>query len=406
MIREDIIQNVVASQRDELQKRETGIPRELAETMGVKSTHATIISGIRRCGKSTLLKQIIKKGKQQCYYINFEDPRLLNFEVSDFEKLKKCWEKQYESDYYFFDEIQNVPGWERFVRWLVDQKKRCFITGSNASLLSKELGTRLTGRHITYELLPFSYQEWLQFTKKEPNHRTFEQYQNQGGFPEFLEENRIEILQELFTDVLTRDIIVRHKIRDVEALKKLALFLISNVGKALSFGKLAEYCMIKSPMSVLSYVSYLEDSYIIFTLQKFSYSYKKQIMNPKKIYCIDTGLIKANAISFSPDTGRIFENNVYLHLRRKYKEIYYFKERGECDFIVVDKNKPVQAIQVCHTLTNDNEEREIAGLKEAMKTLKIQEGMIITSNQKDIIDGIKLVPAWKWMSGVGEKTVI
>ncbi len=392
----DTIRKIVQEQQKVITEQKKTIPRELRKAIDLKIPHAQIISGIRRCGKSTLLKQLIKEVRNG-YYFNFEDQRSVGFGVSDFEKLNEIFKEVYgNSNYYFLDEIQNVPEWERFVRRMLDEGKRFVITGSNASLLSRELGTRLTGRHLTYELFPFSYKEMLQFTAQKVSSASFQYYENHGGFPEFLEYNKIEMLQELFEDILTRDIIVRYGIREAKIIKQLALYLITNIGKEFSYLTLTKQFNLGSANTIISYISYFEDCYLLFPIPKFEYSYKKQIVNPKKIYCIDVGLAQANSISFSSDKGRILENTVFLHMRRYHKEIYYFKGDKECDFIVRDKAKKLQAIQVCYEVTEDNKEREIAGLKEAMETLHLKKGVIITFQQEDTIGTIKILPAWKW----------
>ena len=396
MLKESI-RLVVLSQSQELKKNSAGIQRELLKNVDLRTKHAIILSGIRQCGKSTLLKQLLKD-LTKFYYFNFEDPRALNFRLEDFETLEEVFKEEFgDSVYYFFDEIQNIQEWERFVRARLDTGKKFIITGSNASLLSKELGTRLTGRHLTYELFPFSYKEMLELKSQKPSVKTFEEYSKKGGFPEFLIFDKNEILHELFNDILLRDIVARYSLRESKTIKELAIYLLTNVGSEFSYNKLAKYFNIGSVNSVIGYISYLEDSYLIFTISKFDYSYKKQIINPKKTYSIDTGLSNANSASFSEDKGRVLENLVFLHLRRKYKEIYYFKRKHECDFVVKDKGKVIFAVQVCHTLTEDNKEREVNGLKEAMKELKIETGVILTLNQDDKLDDIPIKSAWKWM---------
>ncbi len=237
----------------------------------------------------------------------------------------------------------------------------------------------------------------LELKNQEPSVKTFEEYSRKGGFPEFLTFDKNEILHELFNDILLRDIVARYSLRESKTIKELAIYLLTNVGSEFSYNKLAKYFNVGSVNSVINYISYLEDSYLIFTIPKFEYSYKKQIINPKKAYSIDTGLSNANSASFSEDKGRVLENVVFLHLRRKYKEIYYFKKKHECDFVVKDKGKTILAVQVCYVLTEDNQEREVNGLKEAMKELKIETGVILTLNQDDKLNGIPVKSTWKWM---------
>jgi len=174
--------------------------------------------------------------------------------------------------------------------------------------------------------------------------------------------------------------------------------LLSNIGKEYSNNNLAKTFEFGSVSTVISYISYFEESYLIFTIPKFDFSYKKQIINPKKVYCIDGGMITANTVSFTEDKGRVLENAVFIHLRKKYKEIYYFKDKHECDFVTREKGKITNAVQVCTELNEENREREIAGLQEAMKKLKLQTGTIITLNQEDKLGSIKIEPVWKWMN--------
>jgi len=397
MILKDKLREIVKLQRTELEKQDVGVQRRLIKFLDMKSPHALTISGIRRCGKSTMLKQITRR-LNSFYYFNFEDQRALDFEVSDFEKLDEIFHELYgNSNYYLFDEVQNVPGWERFVRTMQDSGKKFVITGSNASLLSRELGTKLTGRHLMNELFPFSYSEMLKLTNKKQSLSSFEDYFYRGGFPEYLKYGNGAILQQVFNDIIVRDIVARYGLKNVKIVKELAIYLLTNIGKEFSYNKLKKLFNFGSANTVISYVSYYEDSYLLFTVPKFDYSYKKQLVNPKKIYVIDAGLARANSISFSEDKGRILENLVFLHLRREYKNIYYFKGNNECDFLVKEKGKITQAIQVCYKLDEENKDREINGLKEAMDKFNLKRGLIITFNQEDRFKGIEVVPAWKWL---------
>jgi uncharacterized protein len=396
----ETLKEIVKSQKKDLEKLTHGIPRSVTPQINLNLPFAIIISGIRRCGKSTLLRQIMKQ-TGGIYYFNFEDPRATGFETQDFQKLDEIFREEYgESDCYFFDEIQNVQKWELFVRGQLDKNRHFLITGSNASLLSKELGTKLTGRHLKQELFPFSYTEFLKFCAQTRCVESFEMYLHKGGFPEYLTYSRNEILQELFNDIIMRDIVVRHKLRSSKAIKELALFLLSNVGAEFSYNNLAKTFGLGSTNTAVAFVSYLEDSYLLFTIPKFSYSLKKQAVNPKKVYVIDNGFADVNSVSFSSNKGRMLENTVFLDLRRSGKEIFYFKGKSECDFVVREKTKVTQAIQVCYDLNEDNKEREIDGLMEALETLGLSEGLILTFNQEDnlIIRDKKVVvlPAWRW----------
>ncbi len=393
--------NVIKLQRDELNQFDNGTVREERARIDINLPFAIILSGIRRCGKSTLLRQIMKKQKN-FYYFDFEDSRAVDFNVNDFEKLDQIFHEEYgESDYYFFDEIQNIQKWEIYVRRLIDLKKYVVITGSNASLLSKELGTKLTGRHLTHEIFPFSFKEFLTIAKKEANINSFENYLNEGGFPEYLQYKRPDILQILLNDLINRDIATRYKLRSQKQLKELAIYLLTNVGKQFTYNSLKKNFKFGSVHSVISFISYFEDAYLIFTIPKFDYSYKKTLVSPKKVYSIDNGLTIRNSASFFDDKGRLLENLAFINLRKKYKEILYFQEKNECDFIIKDRSKIIQTIQVTYELNNDNKEREINGLIEAMEKFKLNEGIIFTYNQTDefIINKrkIKVIPIWRWL---------
>jgi uncharacterized protein len=318
-------------------------------------------------------------------YVNFEDHRLTNFESTDFIRLDEVFSEKGGSDYYLLDELQDVAGWEKYVRTMQEEGKSLVITGSNAKLLSTELATLLTGRHLKLELFPFSYSEYLTFKNTSNNPASFSSYMKTGGLPEFLRIGDDNLLQQLFEDVLVKDVAVRHQIKNIKALKQLGHFLISNVGKTVSFNSLKKMLELKNTSTVSSYMSFLEDAYLFFMVPLFSFSQRQQLVNPKKIYSIDTGLINANTLSFSEDYGRILENLVFLHFRRKTNKIYYFRKNYECDFVVIREKDKKEVFQVCYHLNADNQKREINGLTEAMKELSIDSGTIITFEQNDQI---------------------
>ena len=400
MLLEGKIREVAQSQKDVIINHKGVLREELANVV-VQDFFATIISGIRRCGKSTLLAQMLQKEPDNVFFINFEDPRLFDFERNDFERLDRVITAS-GCQNLFFDEIQIVPEWERYVRQKLDEKFRVVVTGSNASLLSRELGTKLTGRNLQRELFPFSFDEFCRFTQKTPSEETANDYLHLGGFPEYLASRNEEVLQRLLIDILTRDIAVRYGIRDFRTLQRLALYLLTNVGKLVSGGKLKTHFEVGATSTVLEYLSHLETSYLLFFVRKFSYSLRKQDVNPRKVYAIDTGLVKVNSLSFSEDIGRKFENLVYLHLRRRSDEIYYFAEKGECDFAVFQKGQINRCIQVCYELNNDNLQREVNGLIEALNFFDLQEGVIVTFNQKDKIKQngktLNVVPSWEFLA--------
>jgi len=374
------------------------IPRlrpELPETKRI-----TMVTGVRRCGKSTYVKQLFRETSISLI-INFEDPRLEGFEVNDFYKLEKIAQDQGKTQF-IFDEVQNVAEWERYVRSANEMGIKIYITGSNASMLSREMGTKLTGRYRQMELFPFEYMEYLLFRNQSPGVDSFRNYLYEGGFPEFLEEHDQDYLRILLRDIVVRDIAVRRKIRNESVLIRLAVFLISNPGKEFSYNRLTRLLNIRSVRTTIDYCDFLQESYLIGLIPRFSYSPRQQQGNPKKIYAVDTGLIRANTLSSSPDEGRLLENAVYLHLRRNGHTSEYFKdERSECDFIVRGSANQSIAIQVCTRIHGENMEREIAGLKNALVHANISKGIIITMDQEDQLSGFPVIPAWQWFSETG-----
>jgi hypothetical protein len=399
MIDNNILKKVIISQRETLDKLPTGIERDI--NVKIQNSFATIITGIRRAGKSTILHQIFKKNKNS-YYLNLEDPRLDGFDLADFNKLEILMKELYgDKGIYFFDEIQNVNKWEKFIRYLVDKKEKVIVTGSNASLLSRDIGTKLTGRYLQTEIFPFSFNEFLKLKKEKPTIKSFEKYLFSGGFPEYLKQDNPIILQELLSNIIMRDVAIKFGIKNTHYLMKIIIYLISNVGKEFSYNSIKNMLKIKSVQSVIDYINYFEDAYLIFTIPRFSYSYKQQQVNPKKIYSIDNGFSYTNSASFSKDKGKMLENLVFLELKRNFKDIFYFQEDYECDFLIKEREKIINAIQVCFDLNEENKDREINGLRKAIEKFNLKEGLILTMNYEDEfnIDNkkIKIIPVWKWI---------
>lgn len=398
MILRDDITKIVKSQRDAIINRNQGVIRHDIIKIQPHHNFAIILSGIRRCGKSTLLVQMMKK-EENFYYLNFEDPRLIDFTIQDYEVLEEVFHQEYGfHDLYFFDEIQNLSGWEYYIRHLLDSEKKVIITGSHASLLSRELGTKITGRNLRLELFPFSYQEYLEYTHKEDSDTSFNDYLFTGGFPEYIRVGLEEVLQNLLLDIIARDIIYRNNIKNPALITEIAVYLLGNIAREMTLSQLQKiFSAIGSVTTIASYISHLEDAYILFTLPRFSYSHKSRQINPKKVYAVDNGLICANTTGFSDDYGRLLENLVFIMLRKKYRELFYFREKHECDFIVREKTKVTKAIQVCYEVTSRNKDREIRGLLEAMEMFDLKEGYILTGKQEDLltVDGrtIILMPA-------------
>ena len=402
MILESTIENVVNIQKSKLLRKKSGLIRELEPSFKSLASHALIISGVRRCGKSTLLLQMIERMEDQneLLFLNFENPQLFDFKVQDFYKLDAIIERT-NAQTLFFDELQIVDGWESYVRQKLDEGYQVIITGSNASLLSQELGTKLTGRQITQELFPFSYHEYLSFLALENNDQSVLAYMEDGGFPEYLKSKDSEQLYALFNDILYRDIVTRNGIKDSKSLYRLALYLFSNIGNRITASKLKQPLSIGATSTVMSWFSYLEMSYLVSFVPMYSTSTKAQLINPRKVYAIDLGMVKCVSTNLTEDLGRKLENMVFLNLRTKYKEIFYFDMQGECDFVCFKNNKVVECIQVCYDLNPDTVKREISGLIKALIHFGLTKGKIISFNQHDYFnqDGyeIEVVPVGKFL---------
>ena len=398
------------------------VPRLIYEEMVplINNKQVIILSGIRRCGKSTLLQLIRRHTDKSDYYINFDDDRLLPFQLADFQLLLEAFIELYDiQSHFYFDEIQNIPGWERFIRRLHNEGKKVFITGSNASLLSSELGTHLTGRHITVKLFPYSFREFIAFkapailTKKNLNSteiallkKYFSEFKIKGGMPEYLENEQKQYLHAIYESILYKDIIVRNKLPKEKPMKELVYYLASNNAKEFTYNSLRKLTGLASSNTISEYCHYLENSYLCFTLNRFSYSLKKQLHYAKKIYFIDQALAETVGFRISHDAGRTLENIVFLQLLRKKKEVFFHKEKYECDFVIRDGYPISSAIQVCTSLQNsETKQREINGLIEAMITYNLNRGMIITEDEMGTekikhdgkIYSIEIVPCWQWL---------
>jgi uncharacterized protein len=408
----NLIRQITIDQRAAFAKTGDFIVRSAPDDF-VASKKISVISGIRRSGKSTLLKQISEKLSSYSY-LNFEDERMLDFTYRDFNSLYEIFLELYgEQKYYLFDEIQNIHGWEKFARRLFEDGKKVFVTGSNAKLLSSELATSLSGRYIKRELYPFSFKEFLDFKKfiskeyydtkeKAVLIRYLNEYLEHGGFPEIVTGGNKKDLQQLYQDILVKDLLVRFKIRETKSFREVALFLLSNISSPISFGNVRKLLGIKSVTTVKSYIDFFEEAYLFFTVYKFDYSVKKQIINDRKIYCIDTGLFNAVAFRFSQNLGKSLENAVFLELKRRGKEIYYYKDKKECDFILREDSRITELIQVSYEIGDPKtRQREIEGLLAAKESYKTGKAYIITLDQEESleIDGvkIKIVPLWKWL---------
>lgn len=395
-------------------------PRSTLDNMDLKSKEIVDLLGPRRSGKSSLLKLIARKVRPNGFlFINFEDPFFVeNQDPGIIEEILAVFYEYYSPDlrYLLFDEIQGIPQWERYLRKLRDTEKyRIFVTGSSASLLSREIAALLTGRHLSYPVFPLSFKEFLQFKEVEIKNKKdlvlkesmikkrFADYLQIGGFPEVVLTGKQELLKNYFFDIIQRDIMMRHSVRETKILEKVAVYTLTHSAKIISIEALKK-TFDSSFALITAYLEYLKEAFLICELPQFSYSLKKQEKALKKIYAIDTGLAEWVSFKFSEDKGRMLENVVFLQIKRMQKEIYYYKTRNhlEIDFMIREKNKIQNLIQVSWTLEDIKvKDREVKSLVEGMKELKIEEGLILTYEEEGEIQlgkyKITIKPVYRWL---------
>ncbi len=377
--------------------------------------------GVRRGGKTSLLlnhcTHLINKGldRSRIVYINFEDERL-DLEVSDLDLILQAYHELYpdlnlRECHFFFDEIQNINGWEKFIRRIYDSvTKNIFITGSNSKFLSREIATSLRGRTLPIEVLPLSFREYLRFNNqvvdlagsrsKAAIQNLFMRYLSNGGFPELVHVSdaiRASVLQEYFNVMLYRDMIERYNISNVSLLKYFLKRLLSSATKNVSINSI--YNDFKSSgikvgkNQLYEYFEICRDIYFSFSLNKYSYKPVIRELGERKIYAVDNGLLNAVTFRFSDDSGKALEQLVFLELRHHGKEIFFYKDKSECDFIVREGEKPTTAIQVAWSLEDEKtKKREIRGIVDACTCLGLKEGLIITAdtNEDTEASGIRI----------------
>jgi uncharacterized protein len=413
------LEQIVLDQKERLNKLKEGYPREKLSNISnlIKHKINIVITGHRRSGKSTFLLQWMNKYyNSNFYYLDFSDERLVDFKTKDFQLLYEIFLENFgEKNIFFFDELQGRKyDWNKFVNRLYSEGKRFFITGSNADLLSKEISTYLTGRHFDIMVWPFSFKEYLGYNDSNKNYKStsgkvetikyFNNYIKQGGFPEIVVYKNTDLLENIYQDVINNDILTRYDLKEEVQFKKMALFLISNFAREFSYTSLKNNFNLGSTNTSKNYVSYLTNTYLLFELTKYDYSLKKQESYSKKIYVIDTGLINKLAFAFSENIGRLYENLVFIELKRREQNIYFWKDKlnYEVDFITLEKNKVTSLIQVVYDLSDPKtKERKIRGLISGLKEFKLKEGIIITKDleKEEKIDNkiIKYIPLWKWL---------
>lgn len=415
------IKRVIVDQKEEIEDtfgKKRIIDREIPKAELIKSLeHPNILAvlGVRRCGKSILSHSLLKGRKYG--YINFDDERVFGIEAKDLNKVLQAFYELYgtELEYLILDEIQNVPGWELFANRL-RRTKKVILTGSNAKLLSGELATHLTGRYVDFTLYPFSFKEFLEFKGVEPDvystksmaelNNALREYIKTGGFPEAYIFGR-GIVTRIYEDIIHKDILVRYKIKNKKTFSDIARYLVSNFSCEFTFSKLKDIASIKNVHTAKNYAGYLESSYLILIVKRFTFKLKEQMLAPKKVYCIDTGIINSIAFKFSEDIGKLMENlvAVELHRRKSYygeAEVYYWKDhqQREVDFVLKEGEAIKELIQVSYASSeNDIKEREITALLKASQELRCKNLSVITWDYEGEIGKIKCKPLWKWLLG-------
>lgn len=384
------------------------------------------LTGIRRSGKTSAFYYIINSllenntPSENIFYLNLDDEAFLDKSLNQiYQTYKQLFPKIKGKTYLFLDEIQNCENWERFVKTIYDSHEniKIFISGSNAHLLQKKSSTLLTGRMLTIDFFPLSFKEYLTI-KSIPTDNSLDIYHNQnliihefenfllnGGFPEVVFEQdqrkKYLLLKTYFENIRDKDIIKTFGIREIKKFERLTLFLLSNISRFISSRKLSSSVDLSAEY-VNNYIDNTEQVYLFFSLRNFSYSIKGQITSQRKIYSIDTGIVNALSFNFSKEYGRILENMVFLELKKKGYELYYYRDTQECDFIIKQNTTITQAIQVTQSIEDEQtKQREVKGLLKAIENFNVSKGLILTQNEEDEIvkDNItiKVLPVWKWV---------
>ena len=399
----------------------------------VETDKVLTVTGSRRAGKTYLCFQMIDEldvPEDNILYLNFEDERLQPIKGDELTKLLETYRELYtpeddEKLYLFLDEIHTIPGWEKWVRRISEREKdiKLVITGSSSELLPEEVSTELRGRPLNKTVYPFNFTEFLQMKgveyeldklphsdRKPEVKKAFNEYLKYGGFPEVVKEDdeqlKQEILQEYYSTIFRRDIVERFSVENIEGLKDFYKLRIDNFASKMTYSQsknnLKSLGHDMSKNTVKKYLSYAKNSFLLFELEKYTPKTKNRMQYPRKIYPIDTGLVNSVRFNFSENRGQALETLVFLQLKRQENgEIFYYEEDGECDFIVQEKTKIKKAIQVTESLSQNNREREVKGIIEALNNFNLEKGLILTEDSYDTIkeDGktIEAKPVWHWL---------
>ena len=407
-------------------------PGYLARLESLFSSNQVItITGPRRAGKSFIMRQMAKRlinnghDPKNIMHVNFEDPRFTESGVLFLEKIFEAYREYIAPTgmpVLLLDEIQEIEGFEKWVRMMHElSKAKVIISGSNARLLSRELGTLLTGRHLDLTVFPLSFGEFLSFNNVTLTQKNdllageagikglLRKYIEFGSFPEVaLSEQKKEILLTYFEDVITKDLLRRFNIRKPQDLRAIIKYYLSNISSLATF-KSIERSLEMSITSVKNFTDYAEQAYLVFPLRRFSFKVKEQEKSPRKMYAIDAGLCNAVSFRFSENLGKLAENVVFIALRRKQAsnpdmEIFYWKDvhHREVDFVVKEGLKVKKLIQVCWNMRDEKvKSRELRSLSKAMRELNIGTATIITEDtegEERLHDNkVQLIPLWKWL---------
>ncbi len=410
------LREILIDQKEVFQNKTGLIERDMPLDSYLKTGQIVVITGVRRCGKSSLMfliKETLGLKESEFCYCNFDDERIATYPTLLNDIYALHLEMYRTEPIFFFDEIQEVQGWEKFVNRMYEQGRKVYVTGSNAKLLSSEISTSLTGRNKVLELMPFSFSEYLRVEGRayEVERLSVKQrslllndlnaYLETGGFPLVVKEKDLDIAHALFQDILYRDIVVRYRLTNVDEIRQIALYLASNIGKLFSYSSLQAMSSLKSSSSVKNYLDYFEASYLFFYVRKFDYSVRKQMMNSRKVYAVDNSIPNRLGFRFTGNRGRLLENALFLELKRRGCDVYYFSGKNECDFLIKDKLSVTEAMQVVYELNAENMQREIDGLTEAMHTFGISKGTLVVFDahlyQTELPQGVSVVSASEWM---------
>ena len=374
----------------------------------------TALTGIRRCGKSTIMYQMIasllqtQKPSQICY-VNLDDPALIDETLESIYSYYRSQKNPDEYAFVFFDEIQNKGGWERVLKKYYDlrEKAKFVVSGSSASLLKGEYATLLTGRNLTFTIYPLSFKEYLRFasvryeegTVAMKNKILFElnNYLEYGGLPEvYFKDHELKriLLRQYFDDIIYKDIVKRYNV-NAKKITDIAVYLLTNMSNSFTQSKIRKITGLSFD-SIKEYMSHLEDAFLVSTVEHFSYSTKERFVRLKKIYSVDCGLRNIAGYRFSSDSGRLAENCVFGELIRRNKNIYYYRNKGEVDFIVRERDNSLTAVNV--SFTDQINPREINSLlKFNAENKRVQKRIILSRDYESNQGNIKIIPVWKWL---------